>query len=161
MDFAQFCERCKYYGFDSKKGIVCRLSNLKPAFEKECKNFLLDPERDRKKATQSTYTRSRKMKRALDKWGVALTTVGIINLIWGVVGGFYFLTLLWGVVFILLGIINIKITRREIFIVNGIALILLGLTYFWEEGGLAGRGILAIIWGCWEFYRFMTYKVSV
>ena len=48
MNYQQYCNSCKNYDFDIKKGILCGLTGLKPSFENECSNFVLDPIRRKK-----------------------------------------------------------------------------------------------------------------
>ena len=48
MDYNKFCKRCKNYEFNFQKGILCSLTLEKPLFTGECKDFILDPERDKK-----------------------------------------------------------------------------------------------------------------
>lgn len=45
MNYAQFCDKCQHRSFNIKTGILCGLTNEKPAFENECDNFLLDEKR--------------------------------------------------------------------------------------------------------------------
>lgn len=53
MNYEAFCERCKHYSFNIKHGILCGLTNEKPAFNTECDKFVLDPAKD--KPIKRTY----------------------------------------------------------------------------------------------------------
>jgi hypothetical protein len=68
----------------------------------------------------------------------------------------------WGVVLILIGILDLAIPNRGLFILNGIALLLVGI---WNAvtGELAGSfvwrmlGVAQVVWGLTEFSRFGHY----
>lgn len=47
-DQLAYCEQCKNYAFSSQKGIVCGLTDDKPAFIGTCDSFEIDEERSRK-----------------------------------------------------------------------------------------------------------------
>lgn len=68
----------------------------------------------------------------------------------------------WGVVLVLIGLLNLAVADRSLFIINGIALVLAGA---WNAltGQLAGSfgwralGIAQVVWGLQEFSRYGHY----
>ncbi len=44
IDYEKFCERCKYYDSSLERGILCALTNDKPAFDGKCPRFVVNPE---------------------------------------------------------------------------------------------------------------------
>lgn len=66
INYEQFCENCKYYNFSLQKGILCAISNDKPSFKNKCRNFILNPEGE-KKNNILPYRNLRKQKRSLYK----------------------------------------------------------------------------------------------
>jgi hypothetical protein len=43
-----FCKQCQNKKFDASQGIVCSLTDQKPAFEYECVDFLVDQQQIKK-----------------------------------------------------------------------------------------------------------------
>ena len=99
-----------------------------------------------------------KMKKELISWGISLIVLGLIHLLFS-----GFLDPIWGGVIIILGILNLVIHHRGMFIANGIALILVGalnLIGSLDQGGVfwSSFGIMQMIWGVKEMKRFQNYK---
>ena len=90
------------------------------------------------------------MKKDLRGWGIWLIILGFIH--------FAFAGLLdpvWGAIIIVIGILNLCIQRRGMFIVNGCALVLVGIMNIAAGGGLwAVFGVLQIIWGSKEIKKY-------
>lgn len=61
MDYLKFCHRCRHYEFNFQTGILCGLTHKKPIFETVCKDFILDPERDKKVQEISRVEQSNKI----------------------------------------------------------------------------------------------------
>lgn len=102
------------------------------------------------------------MVKELRGWGIGLIVMGIISLFLRDI-----LDPVWGIVIIILGILNLIIRHRSMFIVNGIALIAVGVlniistvaalsggsgNYFWPV-----FGVLQIGWGISEIRKFGKY----
>ena len=52
MDYKKFCERCKHYDFNLKDGIICALTKMKPNFEDTCKDFILNPDKNKQETSR-------------------------------------------------------------------------------------------------------------
>lgn len=48
INYDKFCNKCKHYKFTLSEGILCGLTDTKPAFVDECENFECDPTRAKK-----------------------------------------------------------------------------------------------------------------
>lgn len=62
IDYDEFCRKCQHYKFDFQKGILCNLTNQKPAFTNKCEYFLLDSHKESKPAHKSILELSGKAK---------------------------------------------------------------------------------------------------
>jgi hypothetical protein len=85
--------------------------------------------------------------------GVILIIVGIIHL-----GARGVLDPTWGVIIIAIGLVNFFVEHPGVFILNGCALVLVGLINRSAGGGWTLFGILGIFWGVQEFWRYRTYR---
>ena len=94
------------------------------------------------------------MRRELRGWGVGLMVLGVVHLF------IPFLDPVWGIVIMAVGALNLLLPRRGMFIVNGIALLLVGLMNIFG-GGFGGFTIFSgfqIFWGVQEFQKFPKYE---
>jgi len=114
IDYDFFCDRCKHKDFDLQKGVLCGLTNMKPAFEDDCKDFVLDPEKGKqaanKKKIHSSYLDSKESTEedTLTPLSHVLLTLSII--------GFFFAGPGW------------YLTHRGSQIFGGILLVITGIT---------------------------------
>lgn len=92
------------------------------------------------------------MKNELRKWGIGLIVVGIAHLI--LTG---FLDPIWGVLIACVGVLNLLIPRRGMFIVNGIVILLAGAMNMSAGAGWKMFGMLQIVWGVQEIRKFKEY----
>lgn len=98
-----------------------------------------------------------KMKSELKKWGYGLMGFGALHIVLASV-----LDPVWGVILIIVGICNILISHRALFIVNGIA-IMTAAVFNMIAMGEAGAGaliiliIMQIVWGINEIRKFKLY----
>ena len=167
VDYDRFCKRCQHYDFDLRKGILCGLTEEKPSFVDTCEKFELDPQKD-KTSTRNTKRRlsfpSEKplpeLNESLRKWGIGLIILGMVHLVLS-----NFLDPLWGSIIIILGILNLFIKKRGMFIANGSALLLVGImnilgTTLPEGGGFGWLifGLLQLVWGIQEIRKFKLYS---
>lgn len=96
------------------------------------------------------------MKRDIRGWGIGLIILGIIQI------AVSFLNTAWGVILIAIGITDLFIPRREMYIANGIAIIVAGIINMFATvtaGGRAGGfAVLQFIWGANEIRKFFKYR---
>ena len=97
------------------------------------------------------------MKKNLRTWGIALIVLGIIHF-----AAARFLDPVWGGVIIVIGILNLCIRHRGMFIVNGTALMLFGILNIVGsliDGGVGWIifGALQLWWGATEIRKFSKY----
>ena len=94
------------------------------------------------------------MKRELRNWGIGLIVLGVAHF---VLAGF--LSPIWGVIILVVGVLNLLIPHRSMFIVNGLALLLVGgLNIFsGEMGTWTAFGVLQLVWGVQEMRKFGQY----
>jgi hypothetical protein len=165
MDYDNFCKKCQHYDFNLQKGILCRITNAKPDFDQVCMQFQLDPNREAEiqKSKDLKEIRNKQvpveMDERLKKWGIGLIILGVIHIL-----ASQFLDPVWGGIIIILGILNLVIKKRGMFVANGIALLLVGLlnilsgflddpvNFFWGV-----FGIVQLIWGIQEIRKYKLY----
>lgn len=93
------------------------------------------------------------LKGELRKWGVGLIILGILHfLLQGI------LEPTWGVVICIVGTLNLLISHKAMFIVNGICLILVGLMNMAAGGGWKFFGVMQIIWGVQEMRKMGRFE---
>lgn len=97
------------------------------------------------------------MKKSLRTWGIALIVLGIIHF-----AAARFLDPVWGGIIIVIGILNLCIQHRGMFVVNGTALMFVGLMNIVGsliEGGIGwiAFGALQLWWGAMEIRKFSKY----
>jgi len=99
------------------------------------------------------------LKKDLKGWGISLLAIGVLSIIFSSM-----LDPVWGVVLIVLGIINLLVRHRAMFIVNGLALIFIGalniLSVLGASSGFnfwMGFGVFQIIWGVQEIKKYKRY----
>jgi hypothetical protein len=108
------------------------------------------------------------MQKDLRGWGVGLIIVGVLSIILS-----QLLDPIWGVIIIILGIANLLIVNRSLFIINGLALIAVGIMNItsvcsaitsatYRSGstiftGFILLGIMQIAWGFQEIRKFGKY----
>lgn len=166
MDYDNFCKKCQHYDFNLQGGILCGLTNAKPDFDQVCTKFQLDPNREAEIQKSSSFKKSdveqvpADMDESLKKWGIGLIILGVIHIL-----ASQFLDPVWGGIIIILGILNLVIKKRGMFVANGIALLLVGLlnilsgflddpvNFFWGF-----FGILQLIWGIQEIRKYKLYN---
>jgi hypothetical protein len=93
------------------------------------------------------------LKNELRKWGIGLIVLGGIHLL--LTG---FLDPLWGLVIACIGVLNLLVPRRGMFIMNGIALLLAGVLNMSAGGGWKIFGMLQIVWGVQEIRKLKEYE---
>jgi hypothetical protein len=100
------------------------------------------------------------MTKELRNWGIGLIVLGIVHIVLA-----QFLDAGWGMVIILIGILNLTIRHRGMFMVNGMALFLVGLmNILGSIGGgsaWAGFGVMQLVWGVQEINKFRKYAAVV
>jgi hypothetical protein len=131
-----------------------------------CTKFQLDPSREaeiqkalnRKKSDVEQVPAD--MDESLKKWGIGLIILGVIHIL-----ATQFLDPIWGGIIIILGILNLVIKKRGMFIANGIALLLVGflnivsglvdepVNFFWSFFGAA-----QLFWGIKEIRKYKFYE---
>ena len=92
--------------------------------------------------------------RELRSWGGSLIFMGILHFL---LAGF--LNPVWGIVLVILGVLNLIIRSRGMFIANGLALLIVGLMNIFS-GGVGGWmffGVLQMYWGIKEMVKFAKY----
>ena len=91
------------------------------------------------------------IKRDIRGWGVGFLIVGAIHLI---ASGF--LNPIWGAVIILLGLINLCVQHRVMYIVNGVAILVAGvMNLAWTgNSGWIVFGLFQLHWGISEIRKF-------
>jgi hypothetical protein len=99
------------------------------------------------------------LKKDLKGWGISLLAIGVLSLIFS-----SFLDPIWGVVLIVLGIVNLLIRHRAMFIVNGLALIFIGVLNVLSIIGAASGfnfwlmfGVFQVVWGVQEIKKYKRY----
>lgn len=102
---------------------------------------------------------SEALKKDLKGWGISLLAIGVLSIIFSKM-----LDPIWGVVLIVLGIVNLLIRHRAMFIINGLALIFIGvLNAISIIGASSGFsfwlvfGVFQIIWGIQEIKKYKRY----
>ena len=98
------------------------------------------------------------MKGELRGWGIGLIILGFLHFVFA-----GFLNPVWGVVIIVIGFLNLAVVSRNMFIVNGIALIIVGLlniisTISMGAGGWVIFGAFQIYWGIKEISKYDKYS---
>jgi hypothetical protein len=94
----------------------------------------------------------------LRAWGVVLLILGAVHIAAGRV-----LDPVWGTIIIILGILNLIIRERSMFIVNGTALMFVGILNIsasWADRrvGWILLGVFQFFWGMAELKNFRRYK---
>lgn len=92
------------------------------------------------------------MKKDLQGWGWGLIIVGIASLIFH-----NFLSPVWGVVIIVIGIITLSVQSRGMYIVIGISLIIVGILNMLGGGGWMAFGVFQIVMGIMELTKYGKY----
>lgn len=104
---------------------------------------------------EATY---KKMKSELNKWGFGLMGFGVLHIVLASV-----LDPAWGVILIVVGICNILIPHRALFLVNGFAIMTAAVfnAAAMEEAGESGPffGMLVIFQFIWGFLETRKYKL--
>jgi len=87
-------------------------------------------------------------------WGIGLLIMGVLH--FALAG---FLSPAWGIVLIALGLLNLVIRARGMFVANGMALLIVGLMNIFS-GGVGGWSIFGcfqIYWGIKEIRKCWLY----
>lgn len=97
-----------------------------------------------------------KMKSVLKSWGIGLIIFGALHIVFS-----SFLDPIWGVILIVVGLCNIVIPHRVLFLVNGFAIMTAAIFNGIAMGDNAGSaGILVMfqfIWGVFEIRNYNLY----
>lgn len=88
-------------------------------------------------------------------WGFWLIVLSVVH-----IAASSYLDPTWGVLIIGLGTINLVFPFRGMFILNGLALVLVGLLNMAGGGAWFLFGILQICWGFKEIVRFGSYAAA-
>ncbi len=83
MDLKQrlaFCKKCQKRKF-SDTGIICSLTERKPDFEGNCKDFLLDPKEAQRMAAKEEYSDYEDSGSSKSIWGIIAVIFIIIRII--------------------------------------------------------------------------------
>lgn len=94
------------------------------------------------------------MRKDLQAWGYGFLAVGVASIIFS-----GFLDPIWGGLLILVGILNLTIKARGMFILIGIILLVAGLMNLLGGGGWLVFGIFQIYLGIMEFVKYGKYAV--
>ncbi|MFI8603062.1 hypothetical protein ACIGCP_01290 [Cellulophaga baltica] len=86
MDLTQrlaFCKKCEKRTFDPNTGIVCSLSQRKPDFISNCKDFIIDPKEASKIAAKSYAAQSVPQEESSSNpiWGIIGVILIVIKLL--------------------------------------------------------------------------------
>ena len=99
------------------------------------------------------------LKKDLKGWGISLLAIGVLSIVFS-----SFLDPIWGIVLIVLGILNLLIRHRAMFIVNGLALIFIGVMNAISVIGAGSGfnfwlmfGVFQVVWGVQEIKKFKRY----
>ncbi len=103
------------------------------------------------------------MKSDLRGWGLLMIFWGILSLIFT-----KYLDPVWGIIIIGLGIVNLLVIRRFMFVVNGIALFIVGILNIFAtlaaitSSGISSfwlaTGIMQIVWGIQEIVKYDKFS---
>ena len=99
------------------------------------------------------------MKKQLRSWGIVLIILGVIH-----IAASNILDPVWGGGIIATGILNLIIMKRGMFIVNGCALVLVGVLNIIGNVGAKQisfwilLGVMQIVWGIQEIRKFSKFK---
>lgn len=101
------------------------------------------------------------MEKELRQWGAGLLIMGVLHFVLS-----NLLDPIWGIVLLIVGSLNLLIHHPGMFIVNGLALIAVGLlnilgTLAAGGTGFAIFGVWQIGWGMQELKKFTLYKNAV
>jgi len=94
-----------------------------------------------------------RMARDISSWGIALLIIGTISIFLA-----EFLDPLWGVLLVCAGIVALVVKKRFMFIVFGVVLLLAGIMNITVGGGWAAFGILQGYWGVTEIIKYFKYN---
>lgn len=95
---------------------------------------------------------AQELKRELRSWGIGLIILAIVQFLFA-----GFLDPMWGILIGILGILNLLIPYRGMFIVNGIVLIIAGILNASAGSGWKFFGMLQFIWGIQEIRKYSEY----
>ena len=123
--------------------------------------LLKETAKEERKYTDTTKTapRSVLMVREIRSWGGGLIVLGIIHCF------SKFLSTGWGALIIAMGVANLMVPKRGMFIVNGSILIIAGIfnmaVLSQYSGGFILFAILQIVWGVQEIRKFRRYGLPL
>ncbi|HHS14192.1 MAG TPA: hypothetical protein ENN03_10565 [bacterium] len=130
----------------------CLKSRQQPAETSTAPGAVDAVETEKEKTEKETEVFSEeKVKKELQGWGIGLIVLGIIHLVVS-----KFLDPTWGIVIIVLGIANLALMKPWLFVVNGVALIAVGIMNFATP--LRVLGVFQIVWGIQEFVKYGKYR---
>lgn len=76
-----FCKRCEKKGFNAQLGVVCSLTNEKPAFETTCPDFILDEKEEKRVVEREVKLEQEKKAGNYQIWvaiGIILVIIKIV-----------------------------------------------------------------------------------
>jgi hypothetical protein len=136
---SKVCPKCNEVNLGS--ALVCAICGATLPPSKTMEEEQLESQKN--KESGSTVGLFEDMKKDIRKWAIGLFVLGIILiLLYGIVG------VILGLGLIVLGIINFRISRRVMFIVNSIALIIVGLFRMLIIFTLSSDETVTGVWGC-------------
>lgn len=152
MDYENFCKRCKHYSFDLRKGILCGLTNDKPAFANRCFRFELDPQKDehlKRNPDDADEANKAGVRPFLAPPFTTLLSFGVLHIL--VYKGL--INQVWGVTILAIGVLNLIVRNRRVFVASGIAIITIGafdilLSYVLRE---TAYGVQFMLGACMVF----------
>ncbi len=109
---------------------------------------LFDPALIEQKIEQETRQQIQNYVRG---WGGSLIALGVLHFL---LAGF--LSPVWGVVLIALGIVNLILPHRPMLIINGLAIVVVGLMNMSGGPGWSVFGLLQLFWGGKEIVKFFS-----
>jgi hypothetical protein len=137
----------------SGKGKTEHLDGLPVVHVENVKNIILQPEAYQQlRAWVPPATVKDRLKKELRGWGGSLIFAGFASLAYAST-----LSPIWGGVLIVLGVLNLIIAHRAMFILNGIGLIVAAIMNVLGGGLWIALGILQFVWAIAEFRKFAQY----
>jgi hypothetical protein len=111
-------------------------------------------------AAKSDPATHEQMKKDIAGWGTGFILMGILSIVLVNV-----LDPVWGAVLIVLGAVNLIVRKRGMYIVNGIALIFIGIintmAALWNSSGpifFGVYGVFQVVWGIRELIKYKKYE---
>lgn len=113
---------------------------------------IFDPVLIEKQIEQET---KQKIQNYVRGWGGSLIALGVVHFL---LAGF--LSPVWGAALIILGVINLILPYRPMLIINGLAIMLIGLMNLGGGGGWSFFGLMQLFWGGQEIVKYWSGNVT-